>query len=667
MVRRLSKRSRIFFVRASVLAFTAWGLASPLCNPALAQSAVEPEGETLPPIVVETTAKTAKKKKPTSEPQVPVAKEPDAAPGAPVVFTANRTPTDYARVGSTVSVVTEKQIDAQSKTFLQDYLQQVPGVSITRQGTFGGQSTIRIRGFNQDYIKVLVDGMDISDPSLPKTAPQFEQLLTGDVAQVEVLRGSQSTLYGGDSIAGVISIDTKYATRPGLFQSGSTEYGTYNTWRGAYSAGYAARDGSNVAFTVQGLSTDGFSSGAYGTEDDAYRNMTLSGRGEYRVSEATTVFFAGRAVESHSEFDRYDGVDNGDNSDFSQQSGRVGANVVLFGGQLVNTFAVQGMQVARDTFGSSQTWYDGDRVKGEYRSVLSFNKWLALVAGADWELTGATSSSASRQTAEVVSPYTELIVEPIDGLVLTAGARIDDHSEFGSFDTHRLTAAYLIEETSTKFHASYGTGFRAPSLFELYDATYGNANLKPESSKSWDAGVEQSFLRNQFGVGLTYFEIEMTDKIDFVSLPCPCPPWGYYDQVAGVTKTNGVEVTAFAKLTRSAVLNAAYTYQDSEEPDGSRATRLPRHALVVGLTAQPLDKLSLNVTGQYIADTLDFGDVPVDDYLLLSAKIGYEVMPGTIAYVRGENLLDQDYVIAQNYNTAGLTVFGGVQFALPAD
>ena len=264
MYLRLSKRSLSRSIHTQLHAVTTASiLAIASAAGALAQSASEPPvaaGE-LPPLTVETTPKNkVAKKRPTSEPQAPVTKEtsPGADPEAPVVFSANRTPTDYAKVGSSVSVITEKDIGAQSKTFLEDYLQQVPGVSVTSVGGFGQSTTFRLRGFNQSYVKVLVDGMDISDPSNSQTAPLFEHLLVGDVAQVEVLKGSQSTLYGGDALAGVISINSKYATQPGYFRSGGGEYGTYNTSRGAYTAGYGALDGSNVAFTVQGLNTDRF-------------------------------------------------------------------------------------------------------------------------------------------------------------------------------------------------------------------------------------------------------------------------------------------------------------------------------------------------------------------------------------------------------------------------
>lgn len=619
--------------------------------------------------MVDTSADSTKKKKPTSEPQAPVTQEPSAPPDAPVVFSANRTPTDAAKVGSSVSVITEEDIDAESKTFLGEYLQQVPGVNTVSTGGPGSQTTIRIRGLNQNYVKVLVDGMDLSDPSLPQTATQLENLLVGDMAQIEVLKGSQSTLYGGDAVAGVVSINTKFARRPGGFQSGGAEYGTYNSWRGAYSAGYASLGGSNVAFTVQGVDTDGFSAAAYGTEDDGYRNLTISGRGELKISDQVTLFFAGRALDARVEYDTSSGFDADNVADTVQQAGRVGANISLLGGRFVNTIAIQGMQIERDIETPPfNSWNDGDRIKGEYRGTFSFNKRLALVGGVDWERVGFESMFDVRQTVEVTSPYAQLIMEPIDGLVLTAGGRIDEHSIFGSYDTHRLTAAYLIPQTETKFHASYGTGFRAPSLYEFYSFS-GSTDFLPETSKSWDAGIEQGFLGNRYGVGATYFEIDIDNLITYNDFTFS------YEQIPGVTQTHGVELTAFAKLTQRTTINAAYTYTGSEEPDGTRLVRLPRHTLAVGLTTQPIDKLTLNVTGQFVADSLDgiyapfpvFEKRSVDDFFLLSAKVGYEVLPGTVAYVRGENLLDQDYTTAINYNNPGLTVFGGVQFSLPAD
>src|SRR5690606_3150331 len=131
------------------------------------------------------------------------------------------------------------------------YLKTVPGVSMTQNGPVGGHNSITIRGANQSYVKVLVDGMDIADPSAPQSYVRFEHLLVEDFSRVEVLKGSQSTLYGGDAVAGVISIDTRRATKPGYSQSVAAEYGAYNTWRGATTAGYAG-DRGDISFSLLG-------------------------------------------------------------------------------------------------------------------------------------------------------------------------------------------------------------------------------------------------------------------------------------------------------------------------------------------------------------------------------------------------------------------------------
>src|SRR5690606_37469800 len=122
---------------------------------------------------------------------------------------ANRSATDAAKVGSSVSVVTEKDLERQSGTFMKDYLAQVPGISFDQSGAQGGMAGISLRGASNRYVKVLVDGMDISDPSSTQTSTHFEHLLAGDISRIEVLKGSQSTLYGGDAAAGVISVETK--------------------------------------------------------------------------------------------------------------------------------------------------------------------------------------------------------------------------------------------------------------------------------------------------------------------------------------------------------------------------------------------------------------------------------------------------------------------------
>ncbi|MGE0024756.1 MAG: TonB-dependent receptor plug domain-containing protein, partial [Hyphomicrobium sp.] len=479
-------------------------------------------------------------------------------------------------------------------------------------------------------------------------------------------------------------IETKAATKPGFSMSGGVEGGEYGTFNGAAMVGYAATDGSNISLTVQGVDTNGFSAASSGIEDDGYRNLTISGRGEYILSPAAKLFFAARTLDADGDFDGFDPVsflpaDAPMTLETVQHAGRTGIDISLFDGAFQSTFAIQGTKISRDEFntGVRTSWFEGDRVKGEYKGVLRFNDSLSLLAGADWEETGMENLLVSRATADISGAYAQLMAEPIDGLVLTGGARRDDHSTFGEFDTYRLTAAYLVPGTDTKLRASRGTGFRTPSLDELFGVydfglgpfDYGNPDLQPEESTSWDAGIEQGFWSGRLKLGATYFEID-TDNLIVFDFGCGFgAPVCNFNQ-PGVTQRNGVELSAAAIVPEGLTVTAGYTYTDTETADGERLTYVPRHNFVVGFDAQPIDKVDLNVTVKYLADSIHSVGPPaveLDDYVLVSAKASYEVIPGWKAYVRGENLLDEDYETILGYGTAGLSVYGGLSMVLPND
>lgn len=588
------------------------------------------------------------------------------------IYSANKTPTDASKVGSSVEVITEKDLESRSQTYLKDYLETLPGVSLSQFGPPGTQAGISVRGAGGKYVKVLVDGMDLSDPSGTATETAFEHLLVGDVSRIELVKGSQSTLYGGDAVAGVINIETKKASKPGFSQGGGVEYGAYNTFRGAYTAGYAAKDGSNISFTAQGVDTDGFSAAAAGTEDDGYRNRTFSGRGEYYLTPSAKLFFTARTIDADLDIDGgWPLGDNPDTVDVVQHAGRVGTELSFLDGAFRNTIALQGMRNEREYFGSSAGTYVGERVKAEYQGVLTFNERLSVLGGVDWEKTTADSYSVDEQSADWTGYFAQLMMEPVDGLVLTGGGRLDSHSNFGDFKTYRLTGAYLLPGTKMKIRGSLGTGFRVPSLDELFGefplypsySEYGNPNLEPETSKTWDVGIEQELLNGRVQVGATYFELD-TDNLITTEYN-PGAGKYKYTNIPGITQRNGVELTSAVLITPGATVSASYTYVDTETASGVRLNQVPKNSVVVGLDLVPMEKVAINVTAKGVTDTLGGGGVELDDYVLVSAKASYEFLRGIEAYVRGENLLDEDYQTYIDYGTAGLSVFGGLKMPLP--
>lgn len=658
-----------------------------------AQAQTAARSDTLPPVVVKKDEADKQKKKaatPKKKKEAPAiaqgpAEPAEAVPGEPstdVIYSANRVPTDITKVGSAVSVITRDQIEAQSRTYVQDYLAQVPGVSVAQTG-LGGTSSYSIWGAASKYVRVQVDGLDLSDPTGTQVSTALEHILAGDVSRIEVLKGSQSLLYGGQAIGGVIAIET---ARPvlGASLSASGEAGSYNTQRGTASAAYGT-DRGYARFTVQSVRTDGYSAAALGTEDDSYRNLTFSGTGEYAIAENVKVFFSARSLDSNLRYD--DGYDfftglleDGDLQArvlTNQRAGRVGTEVKLFDGAFVNTFAIQGMELDRTYLGYSAwsmgpytSYYSGDRWKAEYLGVGRITNWATVTAGADYQEETAQTTYFAGRESDLTGVFGQLAIEPLTGLTITGGARNDEHSQFGDYQTYRLTGAYFYEPTQTKFRGSTGTGFRAPSLYELYaPGTYGNSDLKPETSESWDAGIDQWIYNRRIRVSLTYFDLDTTDEIRLIN--------SHFTQMSGTNNRSGVELSATAQVTPFLGVTGGYTYTDARTADGTRLSLVPRNMVSLGADVSITEKLRANVTAQVVLDTMDalyppalgYATVPVkgDDYLLLSAKFSYDIRPGLSAYVRGENLLDQDYQAARGYGTPGLSVFGGLTFNVDAN
>lgn len=585
-----------------------------------------------------------------------------------VIVTASRTPLSSDKVGATVHVIDEEELEKHGQTYVKDYLARLPGISFAQNGPPGTASTIRMRGAAARYIKVLIDGMDISDPSAPQTSAQFAHLMTGDIERIEVLKGSQSTLYGGDAVAGVISIATKSASREGFSARAHAEAGSYRTGRGAATLSYGGNMG-DVTMTVQGLKTAGFSAADKrngNNEKDGYENLTFSGRGTLNVSDALKVFFSGRSLRSDTEFDDFSFITSlpvddtaGNRTRTRQLSGLLGAELSLFDRRFLSTLTLQGMEIDRDTSGGFPSAFDSERVKLEYKGLARIHDRFSVMFGAGQENTASRSSGDPvKHKARANSLFAQAIAEPVDNISLTAGFRYDGHDAFGSFNTYRFTGAWFLPATRTKFHASYGKGFRAPSLFELYSPAFGNASLAPEKSTSWDAGIDQKLMDGGLTLSATYFHLNTENLVEFTF------PAGYTN-VTGKTRRKGVEFAVKADITSHLTTTASYTYTSAREEDGDGLVRTPKHVLTVGADIRPAEKFSFNLTADIVRNTVDAGKARLDNYVLLNGRLAYELNEQFTVYVRGENLLDRKYQTSNGYGTSGLAVYAGLRIRLP--
>lgn len=600
-----------------------------------------------------------------------------------IVVTPNRAPGDKAKTGSKVEKITKEDIEKQKKPTVLDYLTLVPGVQVASPGGTGQEASVSVRGADKKYVKTLFNGIDISDPTSTQVQTSYQHLLSGGVTAIEVLKGSQSTLYGSDAVAGVIGISTLGDIEPGVHHDVMVEGGSFGTVRGGYTLS-GASDTGKAAASIYGLSTDGISSALVNgspsvdsnpnaLERDAYRNVTATFAGEQKLSEQFSVFGSALFINSSADYDDSGNppTDNTNNVTRStQKAGRVGFNLDLMEGRFRNTVSAQIFDIDRDlesvsAFGPFSATYLGRRNKVDYQGAYDATDWATVQFGADYEQQFAdVTDNFGTNTSDdmsIAGAWGQLVVEPIDNLTLTAAYRHDEHNEFGGYGTYRFSGAYLLPGSGTKFHASVGTGFRAPSLYELY-APFGTGNpdLQPEESLGFDIGVEQRFLDDRLVADVTYFQLDTDNLIDYDFSTFR------YVQVPGVTHRNGVE----ASLTWAAAtwldLGAAYTYTHTRQPNGQPRPRIPEHDIGLTATVRPAEKWSITATAHGVVNVTDrvgsggsAFDVKLKDYLLIDARIAYKPTETTEVYLRGENLLNQNYQLVRGFGTPGAAVYAG--------
>ncbi|HEX4273206.1 MAG TPA: TonB-dependent receptor, partial [Rhizomicrobium sp.] len=480
----------------------------------------------------------------------------DANNNESVVVSATRLATPEAEVGSSVTVITAADIEARQERSLPDALETVPGLFVEQSGGLGGQTSIFMRGANSNQTKVLLDGIDISDPSTPTGAADISKFLTGDIARVEVLRGPQSGLYGSDAIGGVINIITKGGEGP-LKLTAQAEGGSFDTFNQRASA-----SGSDGAFHYT-VTVDHVHAGATPVtplsllqpgekrNDDFYDGVQASTKLGYDVSDNFDLGFVGHYGSSLGKVtnDAFDpvtfvGFPSATQTRIAtlQYDSRATAHLVLWDGRLDQTVgfgftdAITSSADPDNGYGLSK----GQRTKFDYQGNIGLMQGETVVLGAETyrDSNGAGYSfgfpSGSTPGITTNAGYAELDSDLGNGIHDDASIRYDDNSRYGNKVTYHIAPAWLIDATGTKLKASFGTGFKAPALQELFGGFGANPDLKPETSTGYDAGFEQSLWGNVSG-GATWFHNDIKNLI--VNGPAPDFLYGNI----GRARTQGVE------------------------------------------------------------------------------------------------------------------------------
>ena len=384
-----------------------------------------------------------------------------------IVISANRVAGEKSKTGVSVAVVSEADLKKRRDLSLAQTLAALPGVSFAQQGPFGNQGNLRIRGADGRYLAVFVDGIRVTDPSGTTVSFDFGSMMTADVGRIEVLRGSQSALWGGSAVGGVINITTRGALEDGTHQQASVEGGSFGTSRLAY--GFTQKDDKmELSFNLSHLHTDGFSAFDGGTERDGatVSRMTLSGR--YQVNDTLALGGAIIAQETEQDYDGYVAFALADVLNNSQKRREVGARVFaeIAAGSTDHRLELSAFDVDRTYVQPTGTdTFSGQRLTFGYQGTTTASDALTFVYGLDWneETANYTNLPGSTATNRTAGAFAQAIWSPSDTLDLSATLRADKNSGFGTFSTGRLAAAWRPSEGTT-LRASVASGFRAPRL-----------------------------------------------------------------------------------------------------------------------------------------------------------------------------------------------------------
>ncbi|MBT4265529.1 MAG: TonB-dependent receptor [Deltaproteobacteria bacterium] len=621
------------------------------------------------------------------------------------VITATRTPTSLEKVGgSSVSVVTAEDIEVKKQTQIRELLKDIPGVDIAGSGGPGSSSSIFIRGSESKSVLVLIDGVMVNNPSDPNRSADIGTLTADNIERIEVIRGSQSVLYGSNATAGVVNIITKKGQGKPVITTG-VEAGSYGTTK--YFGGARGKSGA-LSYAINGAQnkSDGYSiankrnkdipQGGNTNEKDGWENLNLSMSLGYELSETFDLSLTVNNMTSSIDLDDYGSGYAGDrldynpttwayvanptgqkdrHTDLAQQYISVQAHNFFMDRTLESTLSYNTGSNTRKSFDqdneqtyeyigtSNETAWQGTFFIGETQELTfglsSFKEEMKQTA-----FSGGVSNTEIEKSATTSSYWVQDQTFLMDeALVIVVGARSDNHEKFGSAATYRLAPSYKLKDTGTLFKMSYGTGFQAPSLYELF-SSYGNEDLDASKSTTSDIGIEQSLSEGHMKVGVTLFNSEFTDAIAFDMSTFK------FGQQEGKSKTSGWEAFFQTEISDHTDLTINHAALKTEDAAGDPLLRKPENKTGISGSTRFLEKAQVSYSVYNVGKRTAYSgsrdkngksikELPA--YMLVNLAASYALLENLDLYGRIDNLADTFYEEAWSYATPGRSYYVGIK------
>ncbi len=615
----------------------------------------------------------------------------------PIIVTATRLPTPLERTSSTVAVITAGEIERKQYRTVVEALNALPSLSVVRNGGPGKLTSVFSRGTNANHTLVLIDGIEMNDPSSTDGRIDFSHILIQDVERIEVLHGPQGTLYGSDTIGAVVNIITKRSEGARAL-SGTVEGGSFDM---DYEAGRLEGGAGKLRYSmnVQRLTTDGVSALSErfrqpdGTlDEDGHRNLTLSMRLDLALPGGATLDLSARHARTENDLDLnvFPVRDDSDSAGEDNRTyGAVSLEFDLLDGRTSHRLGLTHTRVDRETRDDPdpvnaldfvRESHLGTKTKLELQNDIYLNASHTLVVGLETEREKAESSHRSTSAfgsfsqlldadARTTALYVQERFDLGPRLFGAAGVRLDDHDRFGRETTYRAAGTYVLPGEQTRVRGVYATGFKAPSLYQLFGtsvsafgAFQGNPDLHPETSRGWELGLEHT-LADRIRLGATYYENDVDDLIVFT-------PDFSSNENRDEVETWGAEAFLNAELSPDLSLGLSYTYARARDAeDDQDLLRRPRRKASLELRHRPHRTVTLALESIYVGPRLDtdpvsFARTENPEYRTFRLAGQWRFHPNWELTGRIENLFDEDYEEPLGFGQPGRGVFVGLKGAL---
>ena len=608
-----------------------------------------------------------------------------------IVISAGKAPQSKSTIGSDVAIIDSNVLAKSNEYFVGDILSEnLMGMNYFQSGGYGTTSAIQLRGQPKRYSTVYINGIKLSDPSTPSNDYYFGNLMNNSFESIEVLKGSQSTLYGSGAIAGTINLFTKKG-REGQNQSADISEGSFGT-RNLNASFDGTLDKFDYFVNITNFSSDGISARVDDDENDRYRNDNYEGNFGYQINNNIRFETYFNYADSFLEYDSVNLTHKDDNSTDDQQT-LFSSKFIIDNGNLKNTFSYNRTYILREvetgytSSPASKEMFEGRRetfgLIGQYNLSLD----TRIVYGLDheidtaekksyyWANGGASSVYKSNpkyieKEEDINSQYVDLQLRPTEKMYSTIGLRRDNHSLAGEYYTQRATMAYKLESNLT-LKSSLGTGIRFPSLNEYYfGATVADSStLKPEESISFDIGFDKNYPNKNLDFSTTLFMVEYENYIGGWASNIDSGNTYVQKNTDATNKSHGIELSSNWKPSKDMRVDLGYvrtfSYDGStcsnadDYCDNSMNVRIPSYVLSSSISKVFKNNVTGKANFKYVGERRDYGgsdnsfrQVMLDEYMVVDLSANYNMGDYKMNFSL-KNLFDEDYQEVNNYSTPG--------------